>query len=412
MKKDEFLKICRGLAKEPLTAPEEAMFGAIGEGIEKAFELDTVERNKSLNAITEKLGTMEDGKTVASVIRDLATQIDNIEAKAKRSLSVSDKYKLGKALDDNKELIQRAAKSKENWSIEFKARRAAAIMTSSNMVTGTVALATDNYLEDVELMVIQYPPNFILDAINSRQVTKVPAVMFAKYETTTDNGAPALTAAGVAKPLVSKNFAREYFYRAKYAGRIEYQEEMEIDFEQLLLDVIALFEEQVVRVWNDAVLALVLAYASAYTTSSLDGTMVNPDAYGVMMAGMAWGAGNNFTYDELLMNPADYWALKGTQDKNGNYKMNPFTAGFAGLNLFLSNSIPVGTITLGTKQSIKEQHSAFILRSGQYADQLIENEYTIIGEVFSITQLPTIKKASWVTLNIATAKTALAVTLG
>jgi hypothetical protein len=404
MRKDDFLKIIRSNSKKELDEQELAFFGSIGQAVEEAFTADSVTRKKELEGITNILGGFDEGQTAAGIIRNLAAEIDAIKNQSKRSLGASDKFKLRKALEDNKEVIQRAAKSKEHWALEFQAKRAAAMMTSTTMVTGTVALATDNFLEDVEVMVIQYPKNFILDAINSRQVAKVPQSMFLKYETTSDKGAPALVAEGAVKPLVSKTFAREYFYREKYAGRIEYTEETEIDFEQLLQQVIAMFEEDVLRVWQDAVLAKVVAYASAYTSSALDGTQVSPDVYGVIMAGMAWGSDNNSNYDQLLMNPGDYWAIKGAQDANGNYKINPFSDGFAGLNLTLSNKITAGTLILGTKQTIKEQHGAFILRSGQYADQLIENEYTIIGEIFSVTQLPTMAKPSWLALNITAMK--------
>ena len=64
MKKEEFLKIVRSNAKVTLTESEESMFGSIGEAIEKAFTLDTVERNKSLKTITDQLGSFDEGDNV------------------------------------------------------------------------------------------------------------------------------------------------------------------------------------------------------------------------------------------------------------------------------------------------------------------------------------------------------------
>ena len=47
MKKDQFLQIVRAKAKTALTPEEEAMFSAIGEGIETALAAEGVETNKT-----------------------------------------------------------------------------------------------------------------------------------------------------------------------------------------------------------------------------------------------------------------------------------------------------------------------------------------------------------------------------
>ena len=85
----------------------------------------------------------------------------------------------------------------------------------------------------------------------------------------------------------------------------------------------------------------------------------------------------------------------------------PEAVAFGGLTPFVSNNVTAGTIVVGTSNIIKEQHSNFIVRRGVYGDQFIENEETIVGEVFSNLKLPTISKNSWVKLDIATVKGAL-----
>lgn len=408
MKKEDFLKICRSKSKEPLTEQEESFFGTIGEAIESALTQDTVERNKKFDEITNTLetSTKMDGKSLVEIVRNLATMVDTIEAKTKRSFTGFDKSNLEKKLEENKDLIMRCAKDKsQNFEIQFRARRAA-VMTTANVITGSQAVATDNYYEDPDLVVIQYPKNFILDAITSRQVSKVPATLIVREQQAT-SGQAVLTAEGDVKPLISFSVGKTYYTRDKYAGRIEYTEETEIDFEQLKLDIIAMFEEQVIRDWNVGVLSKITTYASSYVSSSLDGTVQFPDIYSVIMAGIAQMNSLNYEPDCICLNPADLWLAKSTQDENGNYKINPFTNGFNGLTLFTSTQVAVGKMLLGTKQTIKEQHGAFITRSGQYADQLIENEYTIIGEVFSVLQTPTVSKASWLYLDIDAVKQVL-----
>ncbi len=408
MKKEDFLNICRSKAKKQFTEEETNFLGSIGEAIETALSEETTKRNASFAEIENKLGTLEEGKTFSGIIRELAGMVDNIEAKAKRGLSNSDKYNLKKKLEEKKEEIQRARQGGNPWQIEFRAKRAAsALMTTSTVVTGAQAVNNDNVFDDLEIAVIQYPKNFIIDAINSRQVAKVPQTIRRKEEGTAGKGVPAVTSEGVAKPLVDKTFTWVYDTRKKYAGRIEMTEEMEIDFEQLVMQIITMFEDDVLRAWNNGVLADVIAYASSYTTTSLDGTIADPDIYSVIGAGIAHVQNNEFEPDVIAMNPADVWAMNLTQDKDGNYKYNPLGSNFAGLQPFITNKIEAGKMLIGTKRTIKEQHGSFIVRKGVYGDQFIENESTIVGEVFSILSMPTISKPSWLYLDIATVKAAL-----
>lgn len=401
MKKHEFKEIARSKAKNPFTPEEEAFFDTIGEAVEQAFTQESVERTKQLKEITDKLGIVEDGKSIAEVIRNLATTIDTLEAKSKRTLSDSDKYLLRQKLEEKKDEITRGMQGGAPWRIEFKAKRVAALMTNANLVTGATAPLHENWMEDMDIAVIQYPQNFILDAINSKLVSKVPETLIVKEQQAID-GTIGAVSQGAAKTLTQQSFVKTSYNRKKYAGRIEFTEEVEIDFEQLFVQVVQMFEDQVLRAWNAGVLADIIAYASSYDNSALDGTVPVPDVYSAIMGGMAWGADNNYVYDTICMNPADVWLAKSSQDQNGNYKVNPFVTGFAGLNLFVSTGVTAGNILLGVKNTIKEQHSNFIVRKGTHGDQFIENEATIVGEVFSVLQTPTVSKPSWLYFDIDT----------
>lgn len=410
MKKDDFMKIVRSKAKETLTESEENFFGSIGEAIEKALTEESVERNKQLNAITSKLGSVDEGEDLATVVRNLATVIDNVEKKATRSFSNADKYNLRKKLEEKREDIQRARQGGNPWSIEFKASRAAsALMTTGTILTGAQAVNNPNLFDDMDVVVIQYPKNFILDAISSRLVSKVPQTWRWKEQITAGDGVPAATNEGAAKPLVDKKFTWAYANRVKYAGRVEMTEEVEIDFEQLVIDIVNMFEQDVLRAWNNGVLAAVVAYASAYTSTSLDGTVLSPDIFAVIAAGIAWIQNNDYEPDVIAMNPADVWVARTTQDSNGNYKISPLGVGdnFAGLTPFITNKVAAGKILIGTRSTIQEQHGNFIIRKGTHGDQFIENESTVVGEIFSVLKTPTQSKPSWVYMDIATIKAAL-----
>jgi hypothetical protein len=411
MKKEDFMKVVRSKHSDALSAEQEAFYGNIGELLETAMSAETVERNKQLSAITDKLGGVDEGQTISAIVRTLGTKIDELESKFKRGLSDGEKYSLRRMLEGKKDDIYAVMNSKDKgkaWEIEFKARRAVSdMMQTTTILTGAVAINTDNVFDDMELTVIRYPANFVPDAINSRPVSKVPYSIKWKEQITAGTGAVAAIGEGVEKPLVDFKFEWKYAYRKKYAGRIEFTEETEIDFEQLVLDVIQMFEDQVLRAYNDGLLVDILAWAPSYVSSALDGTIVKPTVMNVVNAGRLAIAVQNYTADTLIINPADYAATQNMQNINGDPIFVPDNVLFPGLRLFITNKITAGTALVGEGGIIKEQHGSFILRSGQYGNQLIENEKTIIGELFSVLKLPTESKKGWMQLDIAAVKLAL-----
>lgn len=412
MKKEDFLKIVRSKATKELTEQEVSFFGSIGEAVEKAFEQDSVIRKKELEDLTAMIGVTEEGKSVAEIIRGIAGRIDDMEKKSKRGLSDSDKYLLKSKLEEKKDEILRCARDsqnkKEGWAIEFKAARAAsALMTTATVLTGAQAINNTNVFDDMDIAVIKYPANFIIDAIGGRTVGRVPAVWQWKEQITESDGVPAVVSEGAAKPLTDKLFVWKYANRKKYAGRIEFTMETEIDFDQLMMQIIDMFEEQVIRTWNEGVQADIIAWAPAYTSTGLDGFFIAPGIAQVIEAGKLQISDNNYMADMVMLNPVDAAKAMIHQNVDGDIVYLPEAIAFRGLTPFITNKLTAGTILVGTSNIIKEQHSNFIVRRGVYGDQFIENEETIVGEVFSNLKLPTISQNSWVELDVDTVTAAL-----
>jgi hypothetical protein len=99
------------------------------------------------------------------------------------------------------------------------------------------------------------------------------------------------------------------------------------------------------------------------------------------------------------------------QDLDGNLKLSPYinvTAGtINGMRLISTNKQTQGTALIGESRLYREIHSGYKLRTGQYNAQLIENEYTAIGEVFSILQIAERDLVGWLDLDLDAVKTAL-----
>jgi len=397
------MDIVRSKAKQPLTEQEVSYFESIGEALESALNESEVERNNQIKAITEKLGTVDEGETFSEIIRNLSKTITDLENKTKRSFTSDERFKLKSLLEAKKDDIQRARKGGNPWEIEFRAKRAAsALMTTSTVLTGAQAVNNVNVFEDMDITVIEYPKNFILDGINSRQVAKVPQTVARKEQSAESDGRVGATNQGAAKPLTDKSFIWKYDTRKKYAGRIEMTEEVEIDFDQLVLQIISMFEDDVLRAYQDGVLADIIAWADTYGSTGLDGTIANPTVHTVIGAGQLHIRNFYYEPDVIFISPTDVAKMVYTQDNNGNQMFIPEAFQFAGLTPFVTGKITAGKILIGTKRTVKEQHGNLIIRKGVHGDQFIENESTIVGEIFSVLSLPTQSQTSWLYMDVAT----------
>ena len=411
MKKTDFLEaIKRSMKKDP-SEQDMNFFNAIGDAMEDAMSKGEIERKKQIDDLAALVGSFNEGQSAAAVIRSIADRVQQIEDKAKRGLSDSDKNTLRRKLEEKKDEIIRARSDKSNagvWALEFKASRAAsAMMTTSTVLTGAQAVNSMNVFDDTEITLIRYPRNFVMDAISATQVSKVPNPWRWKEQLADNDGLPAVTTEGNAKPLTDSLFAWKYADRKKYAGRIEFTEELAIDFEQLLVEIIDMFETKVIREWNKGVQADIVAWAPAYTSTGFDGYFIAPGVAEVIAAGKLHVSNNNYDADQVWLNPVDAAKAMIHQSTAGEITYLPEAIAFSGLTPFISNFVPAGTILVGQSNIIREQHGSFILRRGMYGNQFIENEETIVGEIFSNLKLSTEAKKGWVKLTVATVLTAL-----
>src|SRR5574344_269519 len=108
---------------------------------------------------------------------------------------------------------------------------------------------------------------------------------------------------------------------------------MEMDFDQLFLEVVLMFENQVIRKWNAGVQADILAWAPAYTTPGLDGFFISPGIMQVIQAGKLHVSNKLYNPDMVFINPTD--AIKATtmQNVKGDKTFIPASEVFAGLRV-------------------------------------------------------------------------------
>ena len=367
-----------------------------------AFETALDERSKSQNeeystsitaALRATLGAEEKDKdgnliTIATQIRNIAEAMENMEKKQTRSLSNIEKFQLRKAIEDNKSKITEAIRTGQDFEMEFSAKRVAAKFTGATAQTndtGVLLPINENYELESGISVIRYPENFLLNVISNRQVAKVPQQII-KNEQATAEGAVALVAEGGTKPLTSDTFIRTLTTRNKYAGRIEWTEEFEMDNDMLYAEILSMFEDKVIREWQKGLLATIVSNGVAYTTSVLNGKFVIPDNGLAVIALQSVINGMNFNADTVIMHPSDIVTTMFTQNTLGESRLLPYMQNgqINGLRVFANNGVTLGTVVVFDSSIYKEIHSGFILRFGTYSDQFIKNEKSAIGEVFSI----------------------------
>jgi len=401
-------------------SPEQEKFVA---GIEKAISEELTDMlkvseerySKAMEQVLDTIGTLpvgDDGKSTKIVdqLRAMAEKMDKIESASQRKLNSMEKFQLRKALDANRDAIIKAVNSgsPNEVEIKFNATRAPQMMTTQNVFTGDMNIPFGAVVDN-DVAYLRYPENFVLDIINSRQVTKVPPQRV-KLEQDAREGQAVVVPEGGLKPLVSYTFKKEMFDRIKVAAHMEWTEELEMDFEELFNSILDLFERDILRDWHNIVLQQIITSASSYVSTSLDGTIPFPNIYTAIGAGILSVQNMRFRPDVIWMNQADVWAMNLSQDSTGQVIVPPIMVGnnqIAGLRLYVSDAIEQGHVLIGESGTWREEHTGFISRIGLINDQLIHNEKTIVGEVYSLMYQRTSEQGSWIYLDLAAVMEAL-----
>ena len=383
---------------------------------ERAKKQEETYSNSLNEALRSVLGAQEKNAkgetvTVAEQLRNLAEGLEKVEKNNVRQISNVEKFQLRKMVKEQHKDICEAIRNGNDLEISFNAKRAAAIYTAATAVandTGVLLPLNENFEFESEISKIRYPENFILDVISNRQVARVPQQII-KNEQATAEGAVALVAEGGTKPLVSDTFLRTLTLRKKYAAHIEWTEEFEVDNELLYNEILMMFEEKVVRFWNNGLIGTIVSNGTAYTTSVMDDTLVIPDNGLAVIAAQSVINGMNFNADTVLMHPSDIVTTMFTQDTEGNSRLLPYMQNGAinGMRVVSSNAITLGTAIVMDSSVYREMHSDFILRFGTYNDQFIKNQKSAVGEVYSILRIAKNNLPGVMAFSLATVRAAL-----
>lgn len=412
------INLLEALKKQGATVePEQETFL---KALEVAFNERFTESDKGYGesmkaALEEVLGAIpkdQAGKTVTfgEQLKSMAENLEKLETATRGSLSDKAKYNLKEKLKEHAIEVKEAIKNKQSFDIQFSAKAAAMFTTTSAMTNGSGVLLplVENYLVEDDMAMIRFPENFILNFIPNRQVAVVPQQVI-RPEEATQEGTVGVVAEGGEKTLISNTFIRNTTLRKKYAARIEWTEEFEIDNPNLFDLIIELFEVRVTRAYQDGIITQMIANAAGYTSSTMDDLYPIPDNGLAVIAVQSVLAGLNFTPNLVIMNPADVYPTLFAQDAEGRPLMKTYVSSNAinGIRLVISNKIAAGNALIGDTSVYREWHTDFILRFGTYDDQFIFNEKTAVGEIFTLLRIANNEKPAWRYISLATVRAAL-----
>lgn len=232
---------------------------------------------------------------------------------------------------------------------------------------------------DLELFDIVRNPNFIINRVNvgSTNQSRLAWINEVDYQ-----GTPNMDVAEKGtKPLTQHKFQIEYSVAKKAAAYIILTEEFEEDLPGLATAVRRMLQADVLRDFDSQIQSLVIAAARPFEITGLDGKVPFTTLFDAMGALLAQVGFYNFIPNTLALNPVTAWQAFMDKDSEGRYLNPPF---MDRLNRIMVEATKVA-VGYGLAGDLSQFHvdiyKNFTLRVGWINDQLITNQFSIVGEL-------------------------------
>lgn len=234
---------------------------------------------------------------------------------------------------------------------------------------------------DLEFFDIVRNPNFILNRVDMGRTNQSRLAWINETSELADTVAGTNIAEGGAKTLIEFTFKVEMSTAKKAAAYLILTEEFEDDVPQLATQVRRLLQDSVMRAFDDAIQAAVIAAARPFEITGLDGLIQDTTLFDDLGAALAQVGYYNFVPNTLALNTVTSWRVMMEKDANGRYNIPPFMDRINRL-LVEANKVAVGFVLAGDLTQYKvDIYKDFTLRIGWINDQLIKNKFTIVGEI-------------------------------
>lgn len=284
------------------------------------------------------------------------------------------------------------------------------IITTGSVTTSTDANLVESGMFSNELVLKRRGRQYIHDIADVTHVSEVPED-FSFYEEGDEDGVIGIVSENGLKPQVDLKLIRNHATPKKAAGYIVVTEEM-MKYKDIAWGHIQrLFQDKVMRDYEDKLTTDMLVNATGYVGTALDNTIAAPNDFNALIAGVLQLESLNFVPNKLVINPADKWRLALAETGNGTlilpYIQNGGQFGLLGLEVISTTKVEAGTFILGEGGTWKIMEEAPQLRTGLVNDDLIYNRMTIVGEIFFLSYVPSNNAGSFVKASFASVKEAL-----
>lgn len=287
--------------------------------------------------------------------------------------------------------------------------------TTSSVTLNGGAIGAEMIGENPNVFMKRKGRQYIHDIANVSVVDNVPEV-FTFWEEGDEKGAFAKVDENGVKPQVHLKLIKNQVNREKVAGYITVTEEVLKSRQRLWAQIQRLFSDKLYRDYEKALTTSLIAKAASYANSAFDDIKAVPTDLDAIIAMVAQLESLNFQPDVIVINPNDKWKIAMTSTTSGAlilpYIQQGGNFGLLGLRVITTTEVAAGTAIVGEAGTWFIEEETPTLRTGLVNDDLIHNRYTIVGELFYLSYIPSNHTGSFVKATFTEVKEAMKATPG
>jgi HK97 family phage major capsid protein len=367
---------------------QEALIAKVETAAKEAFEQKSaalVTEMKSLKDQNEKLmaeiksAKPENYDTLIEEHGKLMAEVKSLKEGGERDQTRKTiAAQLKSAMEKNAEKFEAFKKGEQKaFSLELDFKAAGTMLISTN--TGSSAyIPQPEFVPGYNPLVRNMP--FVENYSN---VSSTGSARIVWINQINPDGNAALTAEGAVKPLIDFDLQSEVSNAEKYADKIKVSTEMLEDIDFIAAAIENELRYKVDIVVDAALLADLVAYAPAFTLTTIETT--TPGIADAILAAATQVRTFNFLANFAFINPVDWANMMLYKSTTGEYT-NPIwisdnMAVIGGVTVVATNQIPAGDLLIGDMSKfVVRNYKPFTIQYGYVNDDFERNLVTIIGE--------------------------------
>lgn len=371
LEKDSFLKFWKANSAEIIGAVDMKEFKIDGKSMDEWSRNLMTNVQKAIDA-TDNMGKMDENVLRTTVMKHMGKIVDLHAKKSKTELTINAKD--------------------------------AVIMTTDGVVDTTDIDAVTDITESFRIDAFipkRLSNQYIFNLVNRVVSQEIPESI-TWHEEGDKEGAMAVIAESVLKPLMSFSLIKRVTQKLKAAGKIVVTEEVPMFRKRVWAIIQELFRVHVLRDYVAIVTANIIGEAAPYTGTSLDGTITTPTDFHAIGAVAAQIESLNFSPDVMILHPQDKWRIALATDAEGRFYTTMLVTNgdgntqLLGFRVVTSTDQEIGTFTIGESGLYTIEETPIQIRfgygvsmNGGTAEADFDyNRFRIIGEVFFHQKLP------------------------